>query len=385
MEKRVVKKNQFCSIFFSLCWSVFVAAQTNQAITYWRSAGRFGDQIVSYTTAKWIAFKFNIPLLLKPFKYSSMLRLGREEKKYSKEIVEQFEGVIPIGSEQDIIAYEKKNVIFENRGMYFRIGGCSGLEQTIEYMLQDQFFVAELKSMLQPVVSLPIITLPQDKVTVAVHIRKGGGFDKPLRSIQYYRTNMISRKFCADVRLPFKFLPEQYYVNQKKRILKLFNNIPLFVYTKNMILRKLVDIKKMILRKFYPYADVRWPSKFPPEQYYVNQIKGISKLFNNVPLFVYIFTDDRSPSRLVDRIKKAVNKNNITFSCRNRGNAHDAHVVEDFYNMARFDCLIRSGSNFGLAAQLLGSHKVVIYPKHWQWEGKKLVIDEVSIIDHRIS
>jgi len=375
-----VNKEFFYCIFFSLCWSIFVAAQTNQAVTYLSGGGRFGDKIVCYTTAKWISFKCNIPLLLKPFKYSSMLWLGREEKKYSKEIVEQFEGVIPIESDQDIIEYEKENVVFENSGMYFRIDGCPELEQTIEYMLRDQFFVAELKNMLQPVVSLPTIDLPRDKVTVAVHIRKGGGFDKPLSSIQYYRTSMISRKFCADVRLPFKFLPEQYYVNQKKRILKLFNDIPLFVYIKNMILRKFVHIKKMILRQFYFYADVRWPSKFPPEQYYVNQIKRISKLFNDVPLFVYIFTDDRSPSRLVDRIKKVVNKNNITFSCRNRGNAH---VVEDFYNMARFDCLIRSGSNFGLAAQLLGNHKVVIYPKHWQWEGKKLVIDEVSIIDHR--
>jgi len=322
-----VKKDLRYSIFFSLFWSIFVAAQTNQAVTYTLTGGRFGDKIVSYTTAKWISFKFNIPLLLKPFRYSSMLQLGRE-KKYSKEIVKQFEGVIPIKSEQDIIEHNQKNVIFNNRGIYFRIDGCPGLEQTIECMLQDRFFVVELKNMLQPVVSLPTIALPQDKITVAVHVRKGGGFDKPLNSIQYYPESMIGEKF---------------------------------------------------------YADERWPLKFPPEQYYVNQIKKISKLFDDAPLFIYIFTDDRSPLRLVDRIKKTVNKRNITFSCRNRGNVHNAHVVEDFYNMARFDCLIRSGSHFGLAAQLLGNHKVIIYPKHWQWMGRKLVIDEVSIIDHRPS
>jgi len=295
-----------------------------------RGFGRFGDQIVAYTTAKWISFKFNIPLLLKPFQYSSILRLGREEKKYSEEIIKEFEGVVPIESEQDIIEHNQENVIFENRGIRFRIGGCPGLEQTIEYMLQDQFFVAELKNMLQSVVSLPIIDLPRDKVTVAVHIRKGGGFDKPLSSIQYYRRNMVSKKFDF-------------------------------------------------------YADERWPLKFPPEQYYVNQIKRISELFNDAPLFVYIFTDDRNPLKLVKRIKRAVKKSNITFSCRNRGNMYNAHVVEDFYNMARFDCLIRSGSHFALAAQLLGNHEVIIRPKHWQWVGKKLVIDEVAIIDHRVS
>jgi len=327
MRKKDSKKNLLYGIFFSLYWSIFVAAQTNQAITYFWGGGRFGDKIVSYTTAKWISFKFNIPLFLKPFQYSSMLRLGRE-KKYSKKIVEQFERVVPIESGQDIIEHNQENVIFESRGGHFRIDGCSGLWQTIEYMLRDQSFIAELKNMLQPIVSLPTITLPQNKVTVAVHVRKGGGFDQPLNSIQYYGKSMVTRKF---------------------------------------------------------YADERWPFKFPPEQYYVDQIKKISKLFDDSSLFVYIFTDDRSPLKLVERIKKAVNKPNITFSCRGRGNAHNVHVIEDFYNMARFDCFVRSSSNFAIAAQLLGNHKVVIYPKHWQWVGKKLVIDEVSIVDYRVS
>ena len=102
--------------------------------------------------------------------------------------------LIPIGSERGFIEHEQENVIFESRGIYFRIDGSSGIEQTIEYMLQDQSFAVELKNMLQPVVSLPKITLPQNKVTVAVHIRKGGGFDQSLNSIQYYRKDMISRK-----------------------------------------------------------------------------------------------------------------------------------------------------------------------------------------------
>ena len=252
-----------------------------------------------------------------------MLRFGVEEKKYSKEIAKQFKKVIPIGSEQGIIKHEKDNVIFESRGVRFHISGYPKFRQTIEYMLQDQYFVVEAKNMLQPVVSLPQITLPQDKVTVAVHIRKGGGFDEPLNSIQYYQSG----------------------------------------------------------GKFY--ADERWPSKFPPEQYYVDQIKRISDLFGDALLFVRIFTDDRNPSRLLSRIKKAVNKNNITFSCRSHDNVHNAHVVEDFYNMARFDCLIRSGSHFAVAAQLLGNHQVIIYPKHLKWVGRKLIVDEVTIVDNR--
>ncbi len=316
-------KKIFYSIFFSLCWSIVFTAEVNQAVTYFLNKGRLGDKIIYYVTAKWISYKFNIPLLIKPFQYSSMLRFGIEEKKYSKRIARQFKKVIPISREQDIIKYKKANVLFEGKGEYFRTHGCAGLEQTIEYMLKDQSFATELRNMLQPVVPLPQITLPEDKVTVAVHIRKGGGFDLPLNSIQYYHSRLSK------------------------------------------------------------FADERWPLKFPPEQYYVDQIKRISTLLGDAPLFMYIFTDDRSPVELINRIKREVGKDNITFACRSSGNMHNRHVIEDFYNMSRFDCLIRSGSHFAIAAQLLGSHKIIIYPKHWRWMNKKLIIDEVTIIDNR--
>ncbi len=322
MKKKTIKK-VFFSIFFSLYGSIVVTAQVNQAITYFWGGGRFGDKIISYTTAKWISYKFNIPLLLKQFKYSSMLRLGREEKKYAKETVKQFKkGVMPIKSEKDVIAHAKDNVIFESRGGRFTVNGSSCVEKLVTYILKDQNFMKKLKYMLQPVVPLSQIELPEDKVTVAVHIRKGGGFDSALCSIQYYARKEL-------------------------------------------------------------YADKRWPLKFPPEQYYVDQIKKISSLFDDKPLFIHIFTDDRNPPKLVNRIKEAVNKNNITFSCRSEGNAHDAHVIEDFYNIARFDCLIRSSSHFGIATQLLGNHQAVIYPQYFKWEGKKLIIDKVGIVDNR--
>ena len=316
-------KKFFYSLFLSLSCSVTVIAHVNQAVTNRLCPGRFGDKIVYYTIAKWLSHRFNIPLLLKSFEYSSMLRLGKNEKKYSNEMLKKFEGgLLKIRSEQDIIMHAKDNIIFES-DKYFYINGSFRKEQLMAYMLQDQSFMKELKHMLQPVVPLSQIKLPKDKITIAVHIRKGGGVDKPLYSIQYYQ-------------------------NKKES-----------------------------------YADKTWALKFPPEQYYVDQIKKTSSLFADKPLFIYIFTDDRNPSKLVDRIKKAVNKNNITFSCRDKGNVHNVHVVEDFYNMACFDCLIRSSSSFALAAQLLGNHKVIMYPKHFKWVGKKLIIDEVIIIDKR--
>lgn len=315
-------KNIVLGIALSLYFSISVTIPVKQAVTYFWGGGRFGDKIISYTTAKLVSDKHNIPLLLKPFNYSEMLRLGKEERKLSKDIIKQFKkGILPVKNEKDIIAHKKDNVIFETRGTRFVINGSASVEKMVEHISQNKKLMKTIKYMLQPVVPLPEIELPEDKITVAVHIRKGGGYDPALHSLQFYSRREL-------------------------------------------------------------YADKRWPLKFPPEQYYVDQIKRISSLLNDQPLFLYIFTDDRNPPKLVERIKKAVNKDNITFSCRGKGNAHDAHVIEDFYNISRFDCFIRSGSHFGVASQLLGNHKIVIYPKNFKWEDKKLIIDKVAIIDN---
>ncbi len=384
----MVKKGLLFGTFFSLFWSTFVVVQVNQSIINHWGGGRFGDRITSYVIAKWVSFKFNIPFLLDSFQHSSMLRFGREEKKYSSKLIafkfniplllyprhalsstnaiipKKFEGIIRIEHEQNIIEHEQENVIFEISAPDFHIDGCSGVEEKMEYILQDQYFAAEIKKMLQPIIPLPKITLPKDKITVAVHVRKGGGYDPPLSSIQYYTNNMQDSQLDvidSDIDMLASCCDAH---NSRLDVIHYYQN-PSSYYS---------DI-----------ADKKWPPRFPPEQYYVDQIKRISKLFDNAPLFIHIFTDDQNPSRLVNKIKKEVNKDNITFSCRSHGNMYNLNVIEDFYNMSRFDCLIRPASHFSLAAQLLGDHKIIIYPKHWKWVGKKLIIDEVSIIDNRVS
>ena len=78
-------------------------------------------------------------------------------------------------------------------------------------------------------------------------------------------------------------------------------------------------------------------------------------------------------------IAKAVSKENITFDCRKEGNYHAHNVVEDMAAMAQYDCLIRSGSNYPQISQLMGNHRIVIYPKSCRWIGKNLIIDDVGI------
>jgi hypothetical protein len=48
--------------------------------------------------------------------------------------------------------------------------------------------------------------------------------------------------------------------------------------------------------------------------------------------------------------------------------------------MAQFDCLIRPGSNFSRASQLLGNHKVVLYAQKATWHSDALIVEKVGFV-----
>ncbi len=82
----------------------------------------------------------------------------------------------------------------------------------------------------------------------------------------------------------------------------------------------------------------------------------------------------------MNEFKKRVNLPNIIWSCRTEGNSDDCNVVEDFYGMFQFDCLIRPESNYSMCASLLGYHKIIIFPKHARWINESvLLIDKVDV------
>ena len=66
----------------------------------------------------------------------------------------------------------------------------------------------------------------------------------------------------------------------------------------------------------------------------------------------------------------------IHFDCRKQNNGPGANVLEDFFSMMNFNCLIRAGSHFSRFVQRLGKNKVVIYP-----ESIRKNADGTSVID----
>ncbi len=171
--------------------------------------------------------------------------------------------------------------------------------------------------MLSPVGNISALETPPTMLSIAVHVRRGGGVDLPL---------------C-----------------QKKPA------------------------------STTHFADKKWPAKFPPHSFYIEQIRHIAQQHRGVPLYVHIFTDDPNPSEIVDIYKKALAEFSITFGCRQKGNKHDCNVLDDLFAMKDFDFLIRPESGLSLFSQILGNHKLVIYPLHATWQDDTtLIIDKVG-------
>lgn len=60
------------------------------AITYELNGGRFGDNLLSYSRAKWLSYIYGIPVLYFPFPYADQLALSCIESMYAEGAENQF-------------------------------------------------------------------------------------------------------------------------------------------------------------------------------------------------------------------------------------------------------------------------------------------------------
>lgn len=120
------------------------------------------------------------------------------------------------------------------------------------------------------------------------------------------------------------------------------------------------------------------PLEFPSHSYYIDQIKKINTILQGRPLYVYVFTDDRNPAQIVKQFKQAINLTNITYDYRKSG-ADRKYIVNDFFNMTTFNCLIRPEANLAIAAEALGDYMLVIKPVAYRMENEEVVIESVHV------
>jgi len=302
------------------------------AVTYeLRQNSRFGDYVILYSAAKFLSDKYGIQFLYKRFPSSHLLAMDFHEKKYEEGFLSQFKKVFPIRSEEEFIKHA--NSKYPQLYKICRVG--FGFEKICAYAETHVAFRNTLRKMIAPIKPFDEFYLPHDRITIAVHVRKGGGYDRPLLSTQQFEGHLDSVEYTQTV---------------------------------------------VAYKPSYAYVDQKFPLKFPPDQYYIDQIKKLSEILNDVPLYVYLFTDDPNPLAILKEYEWMIGKPNILFDCRKEENCHDLHVIEDFFAMTEFDCLIRSQSNFSRGVQLIGEHKIVIHPKQASWVDGKLIISMINIV-----
>lgn len=117
-----------------------------------------------------------------------------------------------------------------------------------------------------------------------------------------------------------------------------------------------------------------WPLKFPNETFYLTQLRALSTLLSHPPLFVHLFTDDPNPPAIVERYQNALADLDIEFAFRSEGNKHNANVLEDLFDMMRYDCLIRPESSYSIIAEKLGRSRIIIHPLDCTFQGKEPLI-----------
>lgn len=273
-------------------------------ITYDFSHGRFGDNLLSYLHAKWISYLYDIPLLYRPFPYSDQLILSQIELQKPTMLLKKrrFRYSDDIDREQPYI------YIVPYFSEDLTEHGINPQWIYFEVDWQDEVFKKQIQDSIRPADKKigKNIDIPRGTTSVAVHIRRGGGVDASLRS----EWNFFKKKGLC--------------------------------------------------------ADDAFPLKFPPLSFYIKYIKKISELVNHASLYVHIFTDDCHPKALLKRIKKELNAyKNISIGIRKKHNRPDQNVLEDFFAMTKFDCLIRPQSNYSLVAAKIADYQIEIFPSRF--------------------
>ena len=259
-----------------------IGALTNYLTTAPHS-GRFGDQLVLYARAKLVSHVYGLPLLVRPFGYADQLILFTKDRKLTFSGTRRLRQQ-PLDCTAHLLAAAEKHApaTLYIANYFTRLDGINP-EQYRQVAIM-------LRQLIRPRQRLDLVTPPPGVISIAVHVRRGGG----------YTLDRLARHIFRD--------------------------------------------------------------KFMSNDYYIKTLRDIAKMFTGHALFAYIFTDDQEPLEIIRKFSQELEGENITFSCRDGTNSHDKNVLEDFFSMMTFDCLIRPSSSFSRMAELLGDHKVVISP-----------------------
>ncbi|MCI5052050.1 MAG: hypothetical protein MRY21_02805 [Simkaniaceae bacterium] len=303
----------------------------DKGILYSSYGCRSGDRLLHYTKASWVAYRHRLPLYIVHFSFADHLNLFYTDHYYDERVQTSFPKVVMIKSEGGVRQRLSDNTLFDI-GFQFRKPGWDPYEVgTWKELMEDAAFREHLRSKIAPVKKMMFAPLPKECLSVAIHIRDGGGLDFPRLSKQL-----------------FAYQPQLISTSERETF------------------------------SLDGYCDGLFPLKFPPLQYYINSLRKLSNRLGNPPIYAYVFTDSLTPEKLVGQLKRQVDLPNIKYRHHEKTSGPSSKILEDMMDMARYDCLIRGGSNYSQISHLIGRHKIVVFPKASFWYRGCLIMHPIE-------
>ena len=145
------------------------------SITYTIPASRLGDKLLSFLHASWIAYKYQIPLHLKPFRSSSSFHLTYN----GSDKAPKTRNIIVISKESDIMPHKKTPTLFE---VPFFASNKEILHEKIIYPMfdvdwEDTTFKSIIKRSLAQHRKRGLLNKDPSTIAIGIHIRTGAGKD----------------------------------------------------------------------------------------------------------------------------------------------------------------------------------------------------------------
>lgn len=362
-----IKLNYFNKrIYARIAFFVFISLITNFTLSHphiitndfegWR---RLGDNITTVSKTCYYAEKFDLPMFYTPFEYSNSFKLCQQIPLLEKSKKNQFSKMVYVNSDEDI----ESNIEEEDPILFV----CTFLSLTpwvYSYIHENYNFGQKIRNLFTPIIPYKKIEKAPNAISIALHVRKGGGVDWPLASQQEF-----------ELKIPI-MTKKKIYLHKKNPNISSEDIWPLNYLPGPGFIS---ETKHLLLKKSF-YADYIWSIKFPPDQYYIEQLKLILSNLPNKSVTIYLFTDDPNPENIVTRYKNALGTH-VTFVYRTLENQHNKNVIDDLMAITQCDILIAASSSFAFAAMLLGNHSLIAMPAHAVTLPDKVIIDKVHLIE----
>lgn len=302
-------------------------------------SGFVGDHLCSLYNAYVYAKKYNLEIHRIGFGGCEMFECYNSIKEIDSNSILQFKK-ITITHESDIINnLNNPNVVFITNVLSPRLK-------------PDDSTAREAKQLLLPNKNLDLSYLDKEIdnniFTISIHIRKGNGgvnYDGELKSEQIFHYN---KKIVQ-------------YIHET-------NTDPFNHY------------KTKLSHKNKAIIDNYWTLKFPPEQYYIDQINKVLKKVKEQKVNIRLITDDKNPYELINRLHSHIKYHNASFKYYdNRNKNIPLRVIEDLYLLSKGDVLIRSKSGFAVVGEIMGNFKTIFHPIGYIWQANKLIMTPIII------